>query len=184
MLKMVGANQENRVAIVNILEQIKTLTSGTLYRSGQIVLNEDCLLHVKNRHNEKKREMITVLEKHKVVYQKRKEDINIFLVKYNTKHKRDLINWQTMNMTHVYATDEKLLIGWLRRKGDAKIPSDSRKLTNRLATDARVKAEPTLVQYLANKGKGETDISAYLGLTMSQLADYTDDKGGRTEAAI
>jgi len=92
MLKMVEANQVNCVATVNIMEQIKTLPAGTLYYSGQIVLNEDCLIHVKDSHNEKKREMITVLEKHKVVYQKRKEYINTILVKYNTKYKRDLVN--------------------------------------------------------------------------------------------
>ena len=60
MLKMVEENQLNRVATVNTLDRVKTLTAGTLYRSGQIVLNEDCLVHVKDRHNEKKRETMTV----------------------------------------------------------------------------------------------------------------------------
>ena len=184
MLKMVEENQLNRVATVNTLDRVKTLTAGTLYRSGQIVLNEDCLVHVKDRHNEKKREMITVLDKHKVAYEKRKEDINTILAKYNTKYKCDLVNWRAMNMSNVCATDQKILIGWLRRKGDAKIPSDGRGLTNRVVTDARLKAEPTLVQYLTNKGKSEADISTYLGLTAAQFADYTDDEGGRTEAAI
>ena len=148
------------------------------------MLNEDCLIHVKYRHNEKKREMMTVLDKHTVVYEKQKEDINIILAKYNTKYKCDLVNWQAMNISNVCATDQKILIGWLMRKGDAKIPSDGRGLTNRVVTAARLKAEPTLVQYLTNKGKSEAEISTYLDLTVAQLADYTDDEGGRTEAAI
>ena len=105
MLKMVGANQINRVATVNTLDRIKTLTAGTLYRFGQIVLNEDCLVHVKDRHNNKKREMTAVLEKHKMVCEKRKEDIHIILAKYNTKYKCNLVNWRIMNMSNVCATD-------------------------------------------------------------------------------
>jgi len=89
-----------------------------------------------------------------------------------------------MNISNACATDQKILIRWLRRKGDTKIPSDSSKLTNRVVIDARMKAEPTLVQYLANKGKIEANISTYLGLTVAHLADYTDDEKGRTEAAI
>jgi len=87
-------------------------------------------------------------------------------------------------MSSVCATDQKILIGWLRQKGDAKIPGDSRELMNRVVTDASMKVELTLVQYLTNKGKSEADISTYLGLTVVQLSDYTDDKGGCTEVSI
>jgi len=81
MLKMVESNQVNRVATVNTLDRIKTLTVGTLYCSGQIVLNEYCLVNVKDCHNDKKREMIAVLEEHKVVYEKQKEAVNTILAK-------------------------------------------------------------------------------------------------------
>ena len=89
-----------------------------------------------------------------------------------------------MAMSNVCTTDQKVLVGWLKRKGNAKIPSDCRELTNNLVTDARTRVEPTLAQYLANKGKSKTEISTYLGLTMAQLSDYTDDEGGCIEAAI
>jgi len=60
-----------------------------------------------------------------------------------------------MNMSNVCATDQKTLIGWLKRKGDAKIPNMSEQLTNRVVTDVRLKPEPALVQYLTNKGKAK-----------------------------
>lgn len=45
-----------------------TFTTGTLYQSGQIVLNENCMVHIKDYPNKKKRKMMAMLEKHKVVY--------------------------------------------------------------------------------------------------------------------
>ena len=109
-------------------------------------MNEDCLSHVKDRHNDKQREMRAVLDKHKVVYLKRKEDISTILVKYNTKYECDLLDWRKMTMSNVCVTDHNVLIGWLRRRGDPKvpkgdpeIPSDYRELTNRLITDVRTK---------------------------------------------
>jgi len=81
MLKMVEANQLNRISTVNALDNIKTLTAGTLYRSVKIVLNEDCLAHVKDCHNDKRREITALLDNHKAVYLKPKEDINTILAK-------------------------------------------------------------------------------------------------------
>jgi len=89
---MVEANQKNRLTTVNTIDRVKTLTTDTLYRSGQIVLNEECLAYVRGRHNERKNEMLAVLEKHKGVYTKRKEDVTTILVKYNAKYKCDLVN--------------------------------------------------------------------------------------------
>ena len=45
MLKMLEMSQENRVSNANILDYIKHLTAGTLYCSGQIVLNDRFLSH-------------------------------------------------------------------------------------------------------------------------------------------
>ena len=92
MLKTVEANQLNQIYTVNALDNIKTLTAGTIYRSGQIVLNEDYLSHVKYHPNDKRREMRAVLDKHKVVYLKRKEDISTILEKYNAKYECDLVD--------------------------------------------------------------------------------------------
>lgn len=65
------------------------------------------------------------------------------------------------------------------------IPSSSRELTNHVVTDVRMKAEPIMVQFLANKGKSKGNMSTcYLGLTVVQLADCTENEGGCTEAAI
>lgn len=60
ILKMVEVNQENRLAALNALDHIKSLIAGTLCCSGQIVLNEDYLIHAKDYQNNKKREMMVV----------------------------------------------------------------------------------------------------------------------------
>ena len=55
-------------------------------------------------------------------------------------------------MSNVCATDQKILIGWLMRKGDTKTPSD-RELANCVVTDASMKVDPTLVQHIIKKRK-------------------------------
>ena len=38
-------------------------------------------------------------------------------------------------------------------------------MTNRIMTDARLKADPILVQYLTKKGKSDANIASYIGST-------------------
>ena len=44
---MVEKNKTNRIHTIKVLDGFKQLTAGTLYKSGQIVLDEKCLNHVK-----------------------------------------------------------------------------------------------------------------------------------------
>ena len=57
-------------------------------------------------------------------------------------------------------------------------------MTNILMTDATLKACPTLVQYLIEKGKSGANIASYLGSITEQLGSYTDNEGVWTEAAM
>lgn len=87
-------------------------------------------------------------------------------------------------MLNVCATDQNVLIEWLRRKSNAKIPSISIEFPNHVVPVARLKAEPNLVQYLVNKGQSEGDISTYLGFTVAVLVDYTSDEVDCTVTVI
>ena len=122
-LKMVEMNQENRVSPVNILDCIIHLTTGTLYRA-QMFVNEHCLSHIKDQYNEKKMDIFSTLDTHKLHYTKRREDINKILVK-NTKYKTELAKWRAMNMMNVCINEQKVLIGWLKRKRDGNIPKNN-----------------------------------------------------------
>ena len=43
--------------------------------------------------------------------------------------------------------------------------------------DMRSKKDPTLVEYLLNKGKSEEDIAVYLGVEVSELETHSMDEG-------
>ena len=57
---------------LKVPDGVKQLTTGTLYKSGRITLDKQCINHVKKQQEDKQREMHTLLEKQKTLYLKQK----------------------------------------------------------------------------------------------------------------
>ena len=120
--------------------------------------------------------MNELLDSHKVSFSKSKTHIDSIVNKYNKKHGTNLTNWRSMDLSRVCMTDQKYLISYLKRKGGAKVP-DTGSIFDRLMHDMRTKKDPTLVEYLLNKGKSEEDIAVYLGVEVSALDTHHFDEG-------
>ena len=50
---------------------------------------------------------------------------------------------------------------------------------NHIKTKARLKLDPSLVDYLIKKGNYEDEIESYIGLTVEYLVEYTYHEGGQ-----
>lgn len=78
-----------------------------------------------------------------------------------------------MDIGRICITDQKYLIYYLRRKDDTKVPDTPAKTLTRLIRDIDTKTDPSIVEYLINKGKSEEDITSFLGVEVSHLTLYT-----------
>lgn len=67
-----------------------------------------------------------------------------------------------MDMIKVCITEQKILIGYLKSKGDSKLLSTPTVIYTRLIESIRKSIDPTLSDYLANKGKSSADIALSL----------------------
>lgn len=75
-------------------------------------------------------------------------------------------------MTRVCVTDQKFLISYLRRNGDAKVPDAAAEILVRLTRDVNQKTDPSIVDYLINKGNSEDDIASFIGISTCDLDTY------------
>ena len=64
-------------------------------------------------------------------------------------------------MSKICTTDQKILIGYLKLKGDSKLPTTPAAIQNRLIEDIRKRMDPTLKDYLVNKGNSQEDIQTF-----------------------
>ena len=88
MIKLMEDNKKNRINNTSTLDNVKQLTTGRLYRSGEVVLGYQCREHVRAGMQEKESEVTKMMDKHAVSFQKSTTNVNIILDKYNKKQQR------------------------------------------------------------------------------------------------
>ena len=108
------------------------------------------------------------MDGHSLAFDKAKSKVIHILTKYNKNHSCELTNWRSMNMLKVCATDQKILIGYLKEKGDDKMPVEKADVLARLNDDIKYKQEPTLLLYLQKKGKTVIEAKDYLRVREAQ----------------
>ena len=165
------------------MEGLNRLTAGTLYHSGQLVLNKDCLSHVRKKIQDKKKKLYCALEKHKQDYFKKKEVIQGILEKYNSNNHCNFGNWRDMDMSKIGITNQKKILSWLRRKGDSSIPVDANSILLRLRHQILNKEDPSLVEYLLSKGKTREEVATFLQIPLENLDVFDEKNIERKDAA-
>ena len=90
MIKLMEDNKTNRINNTSTLDNVKQLTAGRLYRSGEVVLGYQCREHVRAGMQEKESEVTKMMDKHAVSFQKSITNANIILDKYNKKTTKNL----------------------------------------------------------------------------------------------
>ena len=168
MIQRLEEEKKNRVNVLNVLDGVKQLTAGKLYRSGEVVLGSDCLKHVREMKRDKASQLESTMDYHSLAFDKAKSKVIHILTKYNKNHSCELTNWRSMNMSKVCATDQKILIGYLKEKGDDKMPVEKADVLARLNDDIKYKQEPTLLLYLQKKGKTVIEAKDYLRVREAQ----------------
>ena len=73
-----------------------------------------------------------------------------------------------MEISRVCTTNQNYLISFLKQRSDLKIPDMPNEITVRINNDIRTKNDPSLKEYLLNKGKSEDDVAAYLDINLTK----------------
>ena len=82
MKEMMETNKQNGIHSNKIYEGMKTLTTGRLYQSREVVLGREYLHHVKKTRIDKETNLRALLDTHKKSYCKKKANITKILEKY------------------------------------------------------------------------------------------------------
>ena len=118
-------------------------------------------ISVESGIQEKESEFSKMMDKHAVSFQKSITNVTTIIDKYN-KNNKELTVWWDMKMSKICITDQNILIGYLKLKGDSKLTTTPAAIQNRLIEDIRKGMDHTLKDYLVNKGRSQDDINTFL----------------------